>query len=53
MKCPVCRTEGRIYHIETVEKDDKWVVKMVYVCRNKLCRNFNKEIGREEKETKD
>lgn len=48
MKCPVCNTEARIVQSENVLRGKELVRRMVYVCRNKTCQNFNKEVGKEE-----
>lgn len=48
MKCPVCNTEARIYKATNVIKGDKLIRRMTYVCRNKTCRNFEKEVAKED-----
>ena len=48
MKCPLCNTEGRISKATNVIKDNKLYRRFTYVCRNKECSNYDKEIGEEE-----
>ena len=51
MVCPVCNIEAVIsktsygYHMEDDKVDMFMLIK--YSCRNKNCRNFQKEIGEE------
>lgn len=48
MKCPVCNTEARIKKATNILKGKELVRRMEYVCRNKTCQNFDKEVGKED-----
>lgn len=45
MKCPLCETEAKINKSENVLTKKVLVRRMTYVCRNKACANYEKEIG--------
>lgn len=45
MKCPLCNTEAKIDRPTNVLKGDKLFRHMPYVCRDKNCAKFGKEIG--------
>lgn len=44
MQCPLCKTEMRIQSSGYVVKDGKLFDKMILVCRNKKCANFEKTV---------
>lgn len=48
MKCPLCKTEAKIQTSINVIKGDKLYRRMVFVCRDKNCSNYDKEVGRDE-----
>ncbi len=50
MVCPLCKTEARISSSTNVLKGGKLYRRMHFVCRNKQCSNYNKEVGIEEVE---
>lgn len=48
MKCPICNIEARVeMKPKAVKKEGKYYHKMVFVCRNKECSKYEKEIGTE------
>lgn len=46
MKCPLCNTEAKIQKSQNIIKGDKLFRRMFYVCRDKNCANYEKEIGK-------
>ena len=50
MKCPRCDFDGQIIKNKLVMKGDKLYRQLTYMCRNKQCTMFNKEIGQQEVE---
>ena len=50
MKCPKCEVEMRISKSQNVLKDNKLFRRLTFMCRNKECENYNKEVKTEELE---
>lgn len=48
MKCNLCKTEAKIARSTNVLKGEKLYRRMVYVCRDKNCQNYEKEIMTED-----
>ena len=50
MKCPKCEIEMRISKSQNVLKSGKLLRRLTFMCRNKECENYNKEVKTEEVE---
>lgn len=48
MKCPICKTEAKVDYREKVTKPDGEYIRMHYVCRDRQCSRYDKEIGTED-----
>lgn len=44
MVCPLCNTEAKINKATNVFKNGKLFRKQTFVCRNKSCKNYEKEL---------
>mgnify|MGYP003327341823 CR=1 FL=1 len=44
MKCPLCNTEMRIKSSEYVKNKGELFNRMVFTCRNKKCKNYQKDV---------
>lgn len=53
MICPRCSFDGQIIRNVVVEKEGKRFRVLTYVCRNRHCPMYKKEIGKEEIEIKE
>lgn len=53
MKCPICNIEAKVeMKPQAIKKGDKYYHRMVYICRDKNCDRYGKEIGTEDIEFK-
>lgn len=50
MVCPVCRCEAIIKKFAYSDEDGKQYITNTFTCRNRRCKQFDKEIGEEKKE---
>ncbi len=50
MLCPKCKTEAKIQKAVNVIKDGKLYRRLHFVCRDKNCTEYEKEVGTEETE---
>lgn len=48
MKCPLCKAEARVLHVDESGAKE---TKITYVCPNPQCTNYKRECGEETRKT--